>query len=353
MDCDGKNDILLDINLRKQDYSDYQGLVVALSGQGGAELWQMDILLVSGGVEVLPVDDVTCDGKTDIILKISDRNYSAYTITNTVMALVGLNGTLLWEENVTGGYYNVTLDVYLGGDFSCDNKTDILLLFGDSGSQVYGLKVKEGKTGRDVINFSSNTSLYPAVFFRYQVISPSGGWPDWFFWEKDKWVQYDMTCENISDLVVGSGREVYAITKFLPPQGDSAEATQAIKNIFFTNQDVYALGSGFNQNDWMDIYVVPDRDWTDGDAIVPPDDISGGFETVQSDGNGDVHVLVWPQPLNVGAYDIVYDTNQTEQFQNHHLYHRVEGEGFRFHSFLHCILFSLQCLCQWLLLSGC
>jgi hypothetical protein len=94
------------------------------------------------------------------------------------------------------------------------------------------------------------------------------------------------------------------------PQGDSAEATQVIQNVFFTNEDVYALGGGFDPNDWIDIYVVLDRNWTDGDAIQPPFDVSGGVETVLSDGNGDVHALVWPQPLIVGAYDILYDANQ-------------------------------------------
>ena len=93
------------------------------------------------------------------------------------------------------------------------------------------------------------------------------------------------------------------------PQGDSAEATQVIQNLFFTNEDVYAIGSGFIANDTIDIYVVADRDWTDGNAI--PGDVSGGAETnVQCDGNGDVYFLVWPQPLVVGDYDIVYDADQ-------------------------------------------
>jgi outer membrane protein assembly factor BamB len=307
MDCDGKNDILLDINLRKQDYSAYQGLVIALSGKAGTELWRMVIPFEYGDVEVLPVDDVTCDGKTDIILNIYDVNYTTFNTTITVMALVGMNGTLLWEENVTGGYNNVTLEVYFGGDFSCDNKTDIILVLGDSGTQEYKVKVKEGKTGWDVITFSSNTSLYPAVFFRYQVLYSSYGFPDNFFWEIDTWARYDMTCENISDLVVGGGREVYAITKL--PCGDSSEDDRTIKNTFFTDEDVYAIGSGFEPLDWIIISVVLDRDWGDG-ASIPTDVSSDGVNTVQADANGSVFALVWPQPLTVGAYDIVFDADQ-------------------------------------------
>jgi hypothetical protein len=94
------------------------------------------------------------------------------------------------------------------------------------------------------------------------------------------------------------------------PRGDSSEATQVIQDVFFTDEDVWALGGGFIPGDWIDIYVVPDRDWTDGDAIQPPNDVSNGVENVQADVNGDVHALVWPQPLIVGAYDIVYDADE-------------------------------------------
>ena len=94
------------------------------------------------------------------------------------------------------------------------------------------------------------------------------------------------------------------------PQGASSEINQSIKDIFFENEDVYALGGGFNSSDWIDIYVVPDRNWTDQDPIPIPDDVSGGVETVQTDGNGDVHALVWPAPLIVGSYDIIYDSDQ-------------------------------------------
>lgn len=196
-----------------------------------------------------------------------------------------------------------------GGDFSCDNKTDIILVLGDSGTQVYEVKVKEGKTGWDVITFSSNTRLYPAYFYRYQVVTSSWGDRDWFYWVIDPWVRYDMTCENVSDLVVGGGREVYAITKLIPPRGDSSEVNGGTKDVFYTDEDVYAIGSGFTPFDWINIYVVNDTDWQDKDPIPLPD-VSGGFETVQADENGSVFALVWINPLTVGEYDIVFDANQ-------------------------------------------
>jgi hypothetical protein len=94
------------------------------------------------------------------------------------------------------------------------------------------------------------------------------------------------------------------------PKGESAERNRHLKNLFFIKEDVYALGSGFKPFDWIDIYVTQDKDWTNRDPITPPADVSRIVETAQTDSNGDVHLLVWPAPLIVGRYDIIYDANQ-------------------------------------------
>ena len=58
----------------------------------------------------------------------------------------------------------------------------------------------------------------------------------------------------------------------------------------------------------MDIHVVQDQDWNDGDLI--PSDVTGSVETV-SVNNGDIApVLVWHAPLTPGSYDIVIDANR-------------------------------------------
>jgi hypothetical protein len=55
----------------------------------------------------------------------------------------------------------------------------------------------------------------------------------------------------------------------------------------------------------VDIHVIPDQDWNDGDPITA--DATGSIETV-SVVNGDVGpVLVWHAPLVPGKYDIVID----------------------------------------------
>jgi hypothetical protein len=71
------------------------------------------------------------------------------------------------------------------------------------------------------------------------------------------------------------------------------------------DEDVYAAGSGFATGTNVDIRVIPDQDWNDGDPIPP--DVTGAVETV-SVVNGDVGpVLVWNAPLVPGKYDIVID----------------------------------------------
>jgi hypothetical protein len=59
----------------------------------------------------------------------------------------------------------------------------------------------------------------------------------------------------------------------------------------------------------VDVYIVSDRAWTDGDPIPP--DVSGVTETVTTDSSGGLGpVEVWPRLLTVGEYDIVFDANQ-------------------------------------------
>ena len=94
----------------------------------------------------------------------------------------------------------------------------------------------------------------------------------------------------------------------LAPPTAASSATGAPKDTYSTDEDVYAAGSGFADGTNVDIYVVHDRDWNDGDPI--PADVTGSVETV-SIVNGDVGpVLVWNAPLTPGRYDIVIDANR-------------------------------------------
>ena len=93
-----------------------------------------------------------------------------------------------------------------------------------------------------------------------------------------------------------------------PPSATSSSATGAPIDTYRVDADVYAAGSGFATGTSVDIHVVQDRDWNDGDPI--PQDVTGAVETV-SVVNGDVGpVLVWHAPLVIGEYDIVIDANR-------------------------------------------
>ena len=63
-----------------------------------------------------------------------------------------------------------------------------------------------------------------------------------------------------------------------PPTTTSSGATGSPKDTYRTNEDVYNAGSGFAAGTNMNIYVVPDHDWNDGDQI--PQDITADIPHV-------------------------------------------------------------------------
>jgi hypothetical protein len=95
----------------------------------------------------------------------------------------------------------------------------------------------------------------------------------------------------------------------LPPAGESTDAVGVGQDTYAIDETVYATGGGFSANSDVDVYIVPDRAWTDGDPIPP--DVSGGAETATTDGAGDLAPEeVWPPQLTPGEYDMVFDANQ-------------------------------------------
>ncbi len=93
-----------------------------------------------------------------------------------------------------------------------------------------------------------------------------------------------------------------------PPSATSSTPAGTPKDTYSANEDVYAAGSGFATGTSVDIYVVQDRNWGNGDQI--PDDVTGAVETVSVVNGGVGPVLVWHAPLTPGEYDIVIDANQ-------------------------------------------
>jgi hypothetical protein len=91
--------------------------------------------------------------------------------------------------------------------------------------------------------------------------------------------------------------------------GGATDLVGVGQDTYRIDETVFATGSGFPANTDVDVYIVGDRAWTDGDPIPP--DVSGGKETVTTDGAGDLGpVDVWSPPLTPGEYDMVFDVNQ-------------------------------------------
>jgi hypothetical protein len=101
----------------------------------------------------------------------------------------------------------------------------------------------------------------------------------------------------------------FAMSESIKPEGGSTNAQGSTKDVYRTNETIYASGNHFPVNANVCIYIVEDRAWTDADPV--PADVSGdGMNTVQTDGSGNLEpVSVWEPPLTVGEYDIVFDAN--------------------------------------------
>ena len=94
------------------------------------------------------------------------------------------------------------------------------------------------------------------------------------------------------------------------PQGGSSDQVGVGKDVYNVLEIVYAMGSGFPGSSFVDVYIVLDDAWTNGDTI-PPDVSSDGVNmNVPTDGAGNLApVNIWDPPLTPGEYDIVFDEN--------------------------------------------
>ena len=132
----------------------------------------------------------------------------------------------------------------------------------------------------------------------------------------DQWVLLDaITTADTVTFTMEVGDPPVVFCSCAPPTAASSSITGAHIDRFRVDADVYATGSGFTPGTNVNIHVVPDQDWNDGDQI--PQDITGTVETVSVNGGNIAPVLVWPAPLVVGEYDIVIDANRNGVYDAH------------------------------------
>jgi hypothetical protein len=122
-----------------------------------------------------------------------------------------------------------------------------------------------------------------------------------YYWQVMSIDEHDAT----GDWAVANGGEVAFRLDFTAEEGGTA------KEKYNTQQDVRVTVGGFPPGATVDVYVVGDYAWDDGDDIPPnPGDTVFAQKTLTADIDGNiVNELIWPAPLKVGEYDIVFDTD--------------------------------------------
>jgi len=91
----------------------------------------------------------------------------------------------------------------------------------------------------------------------------------------------------------------------------ATEAGQTDKDTYLTSQDVEVSATGFPPDSEVDVYVVEDYHWYDGDLIPP--DLGAIFaqKTFTTDNEGEIeNEVIWEAPLEIGEYDVVFDADR-------------------------------------------
>jgi hypothetical protein len=163
LNCDGKTDVL--VETRVGPYGDRTATVIAKRGYDGTHLWAENISGYDAYMWAEPADDLNCDNKTDVLVGIEVGPYDNRTA--TVIAKRGYDGTHLWAENISGRYAHMWADPV--DDLDCDNKTDVLVgtELGPSEAENATLIAKIGHNGTHL--WAQNISGYDAYMEVYPV----------------------------------------------------------------------------------------------------------------------------------------------------------------------------------------
>jgi hypothetical protein len=156
LDSDGKADVL--VETRVGPYEDRTATVIAKIGHNGTHLWAENISGYDASMSAEPADDLNCDGKTDVLVRTvlgPSENRTA-----TVIAKIGHNGTHLWAQNISGYAAYMWADPV--DDLDCDGKTDVLVgtRVGPPENKTATLTAKIGHNGTHL--WAQNISGYDA-----------------------------------------------------------------------------------------------------------------------------------------------------------------------------------------------
>jgi len=92
----------------------------------------------------------------------------------------------------------------------------------------------------------------------------------------------------------------------------NTEAGQTPKDKYRDNENVKVSGSGFMPDSDVDVYVVGDGKWRGGETIASYGIVAQKTFTANDD--GEISGVVWRPPLEIGEYDIVFDADCNEDY---------------------------------------
>lgn len=100
-----------------------------------------------------------------------------------------------------------------------------------------------------------------------------------------------------------------AATQFAIAYDATGQMGGTTKDKYYTSEDVAVTASGFLPDSDVDVYVVRDYHWNDGNNIPPvPGDPIFAHVLLTADGSGDItNQVVWVHTLEIGEYDVVFD----------------------------------------------
>ena len=197
---DGKPDVLVWLG---EEASEARVTLIAKNGTTGEHLWEERNSTKSTDWNSIdmwfdPVPDLSCDGKTDVLVQLHEYNNDERN--ETVIVKNGTDGTHLWEEtfslwveNESTGYAYYGMWAEPVPDLNCDNKTDVLVFLfeyneTEDEETLRGTVIaKNGTTGEDLWD-ENITRTYD---------------DDWNY-DIDIWAEAapDLSCDGKADVLV-------------------------------------------------------------------------------------------------------------------------------------------------------
>jgi hypothetical protein len=108
-----------------------------------------------------------------------------------------------------------------------------------------------------------------------------------------------------------AGNDNTAALQFSIAYDATGQTGGTTKDKYRTNETVEVSAGGFLPDSDVDVYVVRDYHWNDGDPIPPDSGAIFAHVLLTTDGSGNItNQVVWIHPLKIGEYDVVFDAGQ-------------------------------------------